>query len=482
MLEIIMMQPSSRWPARVFLAVLLLWPAGCKKAEEKAEEAEEHAAPVKWEPAEKADLEEWMTLLGTTQALPNNVADISATVAANVMTVLPAHKGKAVSEGQRVEKGQIIVHLDDRVLRATRDKLVAGEAELKELTRQADNAIELARTEIDRLERLQNTNGSSVPLVNRLEMERARLAFKDAESKYKAAQAKEEVARAELKALDEQLVLYTLRTPISGQLGLVHAKPGETLSVGMTIAEVINLDEIDVLCFVPARTVSHLKLDQVVRIEEVGEAISDSTKVEEGRIVFISDLAQAETGTVAVKARFTNKPRKLRANTLLRVRVRTEKKADCWTIPEEALLEDQEEPAVLVVETEKKKNKKGEEEEERHVHKFQAKLGLRDRDKHRVEILGLYNPKEKKDEHLEKDTLFVVEGGHGLEDDDLVTLKKEEHEEHKEGDKKDEHEEHKDDKKKDDKHEDHKDEKKKDDKHEEHKEDAKKDGKKDEHK
>jgi hypothetical protein len=119
--------------------------------------------------------------------------------------------------------------------------------------------------------------------------------------------------------------------------------------------------------------------------------------------------------------------------------VLTEKKSDCITIPETALLEDQEEPAVLVVETKKKKDKKGnvikdkegKEEEEHHVHKLVAKLGLRDREKHRVEILGLFKVEEEKKESvkLEKDTLFIVESGHGLEDDDLVTLKKDEHKE-----------------------------------------------------
>lgn len=416
----------------VLLAILI---SGCRKGDPPGEEGgeEKHAAPVKWEAAEKADLEVWTELLGTTQPLPNRIAHISAAVGGNVLSVLPDSGGKAVVEGQRLEKGQILVRLDDRVLRANRAKLVAGEAELKELIEQAAHNVELARLDLDRLSRLQNngTSSSSLPLVSRVEVEKARLALKDAESKHKAALAKEETARAELKAIDEELELYTLRTPIAGQLGIVRVSLGQTLAAGATIAEVIDLDEIDVLCFVPARTVARLKLDQEVRIPENGEPVSDATKVERGRIVFISDQAQSETGTVAVKARFPNRARKLRANTLLRVQVLTEKKTDCLAIPEEALLEDQEEPAVLVVETKKEKNKEGEEEEKQHVHKYQVKLGLRDRDKHKVEVLALIDHEKKQEMAVEEDTLFVVEGGHGLEDDDLVSLKKEEHEEHK---------------------------------------------------
>jgi RND family efflux transporter MFP subunit len=459
--------PFSRRNVLGLLAVLMLLPSGCKKEEAPAAAGEEeHAAPVKWETAEKADLEEWTELLGITQPLPNHAAHVSAAVGGYVLSVLPSDKGKPIVEGQRVEKGQILVQLDDRVLRANRDKLVVSDPELQEQIKQGEHSLELARIEVARLERLQRSSATEVMLVTTLEMDKARLAYKDAESKYKGVKAKEDIARADVKAIDEQLALYALRAPITGQLSMVHANVGQTLAAGATVAEIVNLDEIDVLCFVPANTVNRLHLNQIVHIEENGEAITDAVKLEQGHIVFISDQAQVETGTIAVKARFSNQHRKLRGNMLVRVRVLTEKKSDCFTIPEAALLEDQEDLAVLVVETEKKKDKEGnvikdkegKEEEEHHVHKMVAKLGLRDHEKHRVEILGLFEVKEEKKKAvpLEKDTLFVVEGGHGLEDDDLVTLKKEEHEdEHK-----DEHKDEKKDEHKDEKKSEHKDEKK----------------------
>jgi RND family efflux transporter MFP subunit len=396
------------------VALLAAFLIGCRGDALPSEEEHEHAAPVKWEPAEKADLEEWTELLGTTQPLLNRVARVSAAVEGHVLAVLPQSSGKRVVEGQHVEAGQILVRLDDRIIRANRDKLVAGKAELKEQIQQASNAVALAQIDIDRLEKLlfpSPAGTSSVPLVSRIELDKARLMLKDAESKHKGILAKEGITRAELKALDEQLSLYTLRAPIAGQLGLVHAVPGQTLPVGTVVAEVIDLDAIDVLCFVPARTVSRLQLDQPVRLEDASEVDKD----EPGRIIFISDQAQAETGTIAVKARFSNRSRKLRANTLRRLRVLTRSKPDCLTIPESALLEDQEEPAVLVAIP--GKNEKGEDEYK--VHKYQVKLGLRDKEKHKVEILGLIDA-EKKTIPLEKTTLFVVEGGHGLEEGDQV--------------------------------------------------------------
>ena len=38
---------------------------------------------------------------------------------------------------------------------------------------------------------------------------------------------------------------------IAGRLGLIRVVPGQTLSPGTVVAEVIDLSEVDVLCFVP---------------------------------------------------------------------------------------------------------------------------------------------------------------------------------------------------------------------------------------
>ena len=62
------------------LAFLMLLSVGCQKEEAPAEEEEARCRPVKWEAAEKADLEEWTELLGTTQPLPNHSAHISASL------------------------------------------------------------------------------------------------------------------------------------------------------------------------------------------------------------------------------------------------------------------------------------------------------------------------------------------------------------------------------------------------------------------
>jgi multidrug efflux pump subunit AcrA (membrane-fusion protein) len=201
---------------------------------------------------------------------------------------------------------------------------------------------------------------------------------------------------------------------------------GHAIAIGTVVAEIVDLGEIDVLCFVPAGIVSRLQLGQEAHLEGAGE---QAEKVA-GEVKFIGAQAQAETGTIAVKVRFANDALKLRANTLHQVRIRTRVKADCMTIPENALLEDQDPPAVMVAVPGKDEEGK----EEFKAKKYVVVVGLRDGEKHRVEVEKLRDPETKKEIEPGPHMLFITEGGHGLEDGDLV--KEEEHEEHKEGEEK----------------------------------------------
>src|SRR5262249_36849076 len=154
----------------------------------------------------------WTEVLGTTQPLPLHAARITAAVEGRVQTLLQDAKGKPLAEGQAVQPGDVIVQLNASVARANRDKVEAGQRDLDEQKKQADLAVQVAEIEVKRLEELARTTSIGGPgtLVSRIELDKARLAMKDAESKQRAAAARLEAAARELKALDEQLALYTL--------------------------------------------------------------------------------------------------------------------------------------------------------------------------------------------------------------------------------------------------------------------------------
>jgi multidrug efflux pump subunit AcrA (membrane-fusion protein) len=135
--------------------------------------------------------------------------------------------------------------------------------------------------------------------------------------------AREVLVRSELKALDAQLEFFTLHAPIAGRLGLLQVVPGQTLTPGTTVADVVDLDQIDVLCYAPPDSAARLALDQPARLVLTETPSSEAGKPLLGKVAFIAVQAQPETGNVAVKVRFPNPELRLRAHTIVQVHVLT---------------------------------------------------------------------------------------------------------------------------------------------------------------
>jgi RND family efflux transporter MFP subunit len=427
-----------------FLAFITL---GCRGAPSKEEETPP-PAPVKAEPAKETDVTQTVELFGMTVPLPNHGARISANVSAPVLSILMDAKGQPIAEGQRVVKGQVIVRLDDSLIQDQR--------------KQAELDLESANLEIKRLDEIKK---STPKLSSQFDYDKAKLAQKIAQSK--------------LDSLNKMLRYYTLTAPIDGRLGRIQVVPGQVVASGATVADVIDLEkQIDVLCFVPPYLMKQLELKQKARLR-IGERLAPKEKEEEekddkekaekknggdkekaekkngdekknepekkeemkeeeeeeefepeGEIVLISDIAEPDTGAFAVKVRFSNEEMQLRANLAGHVYVTTQTKKKTWTIPESALMEDRDPPAVVVVEDIKtKKNEEGKEEKVGTAHIYLVTVGLRDRDQQRVEVLALEGAENKKKLPPSKDLLVVTEGGQGLHDDDAMKLEEEKEEE-----------------------------------------------------
>jgi len=385
----------------------------------------EDPAPVHAQAAQKVVLGEWTDLLGTTQPLPNRSARISAAAEGHVVSILGDGKGAAVVEGQQVKVGQVIVRLDDRVPASNRDKLKATLDELDEQQIQAGFALELATIDVNRLKELGKTTGT-LPLVSKIELERAYVLEKDAKSKAKGVAARQAAARADLRALESQLEFFTLRAPIAGRLSLVNAVPGQTLTPGTVVADVMDLSQIDALCHAPAQVAARLALDQSAKLIVEDTHDGGGPEIPPGKVVFIAVQAQPETGNVAVKARFTNPELRLRAHAIIRVLILTKPEKERLTIPEAALMEDRNIPMVVVAQDAKNK-KTG--DAEKHAKKLEVTLGVRDRVRGIAEILSLKDPTTEKEVSPEG-LLFITEGAHGLQDGDVVKIEAEHKSDH----------------------------------------------------
>jgi multidrug efflux pump subunit AcrA (membrane-fusion protein) len=260
-----------------------------------------------------------------------------------------------------------------------------------------------------------------------VDIEKAEFALRDAQSKILGAKSKLTMGEKELDALKEQLKLYSLTAPITGRVGRIQVGPGQNLSIGTIVTDVVDLDEqIDVLCFVPPSLVHRLKVDQDARSGPVEKDPNKPETEAVGKVIYIADQAEPETGNFAVKVRFANKEAHLRSNRVLRIRVQTQPTRECLALPESAMMEDEDPPTVVIVENvQTKKNEDGKEETTGVARRLQVELSLRDRTLHLVQILRLIDPEkdpEKKWKGDMKEAQFVVEGGQGLQTGDAVKL------------------------------------------------------------
>jgi RND family efflux transporter MFP subunit len=421
------------------LAALLLagCPLGCKRAAPPPEE-KVPPAPVKWEGALQSALKEWTELVGTTMPLPDRVARVTAPVEGRVLSVLTGADGKPVVEGQRVDKGTVLVQLDATIIKANLAKLEAAQEVFPAEQKQAQYALDLATLDVNRLRKLKEEDDKrragtvgGIPTVSPVDLERAAIALKDAQAKFEVSKSRQAAGAKEVEALKAQLQLYTLAAPISGRIGRIQVVPGQTLAVGTAVAEVVDLDEqIDVLCFVPASMVRKLEVSQQAWSGPTEKDPASTEPEATGEIIYIADQAEPETGNFAVKVRFDNKEAHLRSNRVLRLHVKTHPTKECLSLPEAAVSEDEEVPTVVIVEDIKQeKNADGKEEAVGTARRLQAVLGVRDRKLHQVEILRLEDPdKESKKKWTGevKDQQFVVEKGQGLQTGDKVKLEVEE--------------------------------------------------------
>ncbi len=401
--------PARSTQAGCLLAMLFGAVSGCAGKPPAIEEPP--PARVKIESASAISLGEWTELLGTTQPLPDHVARVTALTEGRIISILGDGKKNRVAEGDTVQAGQVIVQLEDGVIKAKRERTATSMRELDEAKKQAQIAIDLADVDVKRV-----SVGTLSNLVSPIEHEKFRLALLDAQSKLNGVAARKASLEAELKALDVEIEHFTLRAPIAGQLGLMQVQMGQTIPPGTTVVDIIDLKEIDIFCFVSPHIAARLALGQPARLQGETDAA--------GKVVYMGVQANPDTGNVAVKVRFPNPQLKMRANSLVRVQVMTKAEDERYVLPEAALMEDQDPPTVITA-IEVTKTKDGKEEKMLVARRLKATIGIRDRDLHFVEILRL-EPFEKGEPVQVREAQFVTRGANGLRDDDVLRPEEEE--------------------------------------------------------
>ncbi|MCB1131092.1 MAG: efflux RND transporter periplasmic adaptor subunit [Verrucomicrobiae bacterium] len=242
------------------------------------------------------------------------------------------------TEGEEVEQGQLLFQLDKKPFI---ERLAAAKGALAE----AEAALNKYHKDVARLR----------PLAEKRAIPQQDL--DNAEASVEVGEAGVVSARAQVESAQLDLSYCEVRAPIAGLIGAQQVSIGDLVGKGepTLLATISKLDPIWFYCNVSE--VEYLRAQEKTattgrKVENLDVTLirPDGTELaDKGHFVFIDRAVDQRTGTLRVRAEFSNKEKLLRPGMFARIRVDLGTRKGCLTIPEKALVELQGKSFVWVV-------------------------------------------------------------------------------------------------------------------------------------
>lgn len=291
--------------APLALLASLLLAAGCGDGESasKAPSGPPSAVPVR-------------VLEVAPRALERAVEATGAVEAEHTVRLQPETTGQVVEvafrDGQRVEKGQLLVRLRDGDARAAVDDAKAR--------------VDLAALELARAKELRARENVSQADLDRAVAEHA-------------------LAAAALDAAQEALRRTRVVAPFAGTLGRREVSPGAVVSPTTVLTGLEALDRLLVDVALPEDALARVAPDQVATVSV--SALPGETFP--GVVTYVAPRVREDTRTVDVRVELDNPGGRLRPGMSAAVRIVTETAPEALTVPTEALVNSARGPSVYVV-------------------------------------------------------------------------------------------------------------------------------------
>lgn len=234
-------------------------------------------------------------------------------------------------EGDRVEKGQLLFRIDERSLKAALDQTKANvardEAQLREAEKQRERLAPLAEKEYITLQE-----------------------YGQAVASAQALSATAQANRAQVEAAQVNLSYAAMRAPISGRTGSLSVKQGNLVSANATAPLVVinQIQPVEVAFSIPQQHLEEVrKQGYGMRVEISREG---GAPVAEGKVVFIDNSVNPQTGTVLLKARVPNEKETLWPGEFVTARLILKTEPNAVVVPAIAVQPGQQGSFVYVVE------------------------------------------------------------------------------------------------------------------------------------
>ncbi len=281
------------------------------------------------------------------QSVPHYLTGLGTIVAASTVTVRSRVEGYLMAihfnEGDEVQAGELLAEIDPRpykvALTQVQGQLLKDRAILKN-----------ARLDLKRYENLAKRN-----LVSDQMLDNQRATIAETLGTIKADEA--DVAKAQL-----DLAYSRIKAPISGRIGLRQVDPGNYISSSDSkgIVVITQTHPVDMIFSLPESTIFSIlaarKNGQTIEVEAWDR--SNQTLLSRGTLQSIDNQIDTATGTIKMKARFSNRDDKLFPNQFVNARLRLNVLEDAIVIPPSGLQMGNDGNFVWVVDNQNRVSKK----------------------------------------------------------------------------------------------------------------------------
>ena len=300
------------------LAVALIWYASSQTVDPAQQtnntlDDAANSTPVVVAPVRKDKLDIFLYALGV--VTPLNVVEVGSRVDGQLMSI-------AFEEGQIVKKGELLAQIDPTPFEVE-DKLAEGQ-----LVR--DQALlDKALVDLERYRTLLDQDSVSVQQVD------------SKESLVRQYQAAVKADQGAVTSARLKLTYAKIIAPISGRLGFRQVDAGNIVRATdrKGIVDITQLDPISVIFPVPEDN-----LPSVMKLLNSGDRIpveiydrSLKEKLGEGRLLAVDNQIDASTGTIKLKAEFSNTDGSLFANQFVNVKMAVKTLVDATLMPTAAI-------------------------------------------------------------------------------------------------------------------------------------------------
>lgn len=310
----------------------LIWPSESPQPAKVDRRGGDMPVPVRVVNVENVLLNTFLNALGT--VTPYNSVTVRSRVQGQLVEVL-------FTEGEFVEKGQLLARIDPRAYEA---------ALAKTLGQQQQNValLENAQRNLARYQTLRKQDSIPTQQVD------AQLALvRQLEGQVKSDQATVDDAKL-------QLDFTQIRAPISGRLGLRKVDVGNLLTANdaQGLVVITQTQPISVVFTLPEGDLMQvrepLQANQILPVEVFDR--QDTRLLASGELATLDNQIDLTTGTFKLKARFDNKDDSLFPNQFVNVRLRVQERQNVLTVAAGAVQQNSQGPFVFLVQPDLKVN------------------------------------------------------------------------------------------------------------------------------